>query len=173
MRLKRISIGSFQDHCLPRPIHRFSTDIHRSQFKTIRVASTAKIATSHVASGAYRWAMANLDSMEGLSELVKDSRLYTIPPGSGDQQSITHTPSPSSRRNQQEVWVHVKSLGYGGQGSVDLQKREQDGTSEFRAVKTIRIPHNRPVSNRSLFIRELEAISKFSQARVSPQSSSA
>lgn len=117
--------------------------------------------------------MANLDSMEGLSELVKDSRLYATFRINGDRHSTIHTPSSSYRRNQpREIWVHEKRLGYGGQGAVDLQKREQDGTAQFRAVKTIRIPHSHPVSSRSSFIRELEAISKFSQARVCAQGSS-
>lgn len=95
-----------------------------------------------------------------LPEIVRDSELSTT-----FQSSITIHTKPSSRRNalNQERWRHVKILGHGGYGEVWLQRRESSGSPKLRALKHIRIS-NRDSGPRG-YMRELEALAKFSQDR--------
>ncbi|KAH7022324.1 kinase-like domain-containing protein [Ilyonectria destructans] len=95
-----------------------------------------------------------------LPEIVRDSELSTT-----FQSSITIHTKPSSRRNapNQERWRHVKILGHGGYGEVWLQRRESSGSPKLRALKHIRIS-DRDSGPRG-YIRELEALAKFSQDR--------
>ena len=65
--------------------------------------------------------------------------------------------------SRQEVWVREKLLGHGGYGMVWLERMAKGSqtTPEFRAVKQIRV--QKPITDGDLYIRELEALAKFSQ----------
>jgi hypothetical protein len=85
---------------------------------------------------------------------------------------LHHVSDPSSRRRaeiQRVTYQEVKIVGQGGFGNVRLEKRIAGpavGTHpELRAVKKIYTAEKK-VSDRD-YVRELEAIAKFSHARVS------
>lgn len=115
--------------------------------------------------------MAGFDSLPGLPESVRDSRLPVAFRWEGRQQFTVHTQGASRyARQSQEVWAHMKTLGQGGFGVVELQAKESGSNlaeaKQLRAVKSIRIPEEDLSNNRDFYIRELEAVVKFSQARV-------
>lgn len=115
--------------------------------------------------------MATLESLDGLPELVQDSRLEADFGADGDRFFICHVQPGSHRaRSKNEKWFHEKTLGAGGQGSVDLQVKGTNADSpgmrpQYRAVKKIMISNNK--QQYQLYRRELSAVFKFSQARVS------
>lgn len=115
--------------------------------------------------------MAGFSQLAGLPEIVRDSQLPATFRWEGQQQFTIHTQGASRRAKQsQEVWAHMGTLGQGGFGSVELQAKQSKRTGqtkELRAVKSIRIPEDELNENREFYVRELEAIVKFSQARVS------
>lgn len=113
--------------------------------------------------------MAGLGQLTQLPELVRDSRLDATFQLRGTQHLTIHIQGASRRAKQtKEVWEHKKTLGRGGFGSVELQAKESKraGPTEFRAVKSIRVPEDEVEKNHDFYVRELEAIVKFSQARV-------
>ncbi|KAH7171437.1 kinase-like domain-containing protein [Dactylonectria macrodidyma] len=97
-----------------------------------------------------------------LPELARDSELSTT-----FQSDLTIHTKPSSRRNapKAEVWRQEKMLGHGGFGVVWLQRRisESRVAPELRAVKQIEISDRN--SGAKGYVRELEALAKFSQDR--------
>ncbi|CAG9984171.1 unnamed protein product [Clonostachys byssicola] len=113
--------------------------------------------------------MAGFGQLAGLPEIVRDSQLPATFRWEGQQQFTIHTQGASRRAKQsQEVWAHIGTLGQGGFGSVELQAKQSKRagqTKELRAVKSIRIPEDELNENREFYVRELEAIVKFSQAR--------
>ncbi|KAH7163515.1 kinase-like domain-containing protein [Dactylonectria estremocensis] len=97
-----------------------------------------------------------------LPELARDSELSTT-----FQSDLTIHTKPSSRRNapKAEVWRQEKMLGHGGFGVVWLQRRisESPVAPQLRAVKQIQISDRN--SGAKGYVRELEALAKFSQDR--------
>lgn len=100
-----------------------------------------------------------------MPDLVLDSRLDTR----FHEKYVYHVYEESDASRGQrtvqrrEFWQRQRHLGSGGFGSVWLEqciKGQQEGS--LRAVKEIQRPPNQVECN-----RELEAISKFSHARVS------
>jgi hypothetical protein len=114
--------------------------------------------------------MAYLNSLPDLPEIVRDSRLNATFHTDGRQSYIVHKRGGAHRRAKetQDVWVHEKHLGSGGYGRVDVQAKESKhpGLRQLRAVKTILISDTELRSRRDFYVRELEAIIKFSQVRV-------
>lgn len=104
-------------------------------------------------------------SVASLQELVRGSQLPTTFESNG--QLIIHARS-ARRRAAQEKWIIKKRLGSGGQAYIDLQERITTGSGppQLRAVKNLKIPDGRREGSRELYRRELEAIAKFSQAKV-------
>jgi len=107
---------------------------------------------------------------DGLPDVVVDTKLETeLRPHCTIH--FIYEPDPKFARlrpqRASEEWVRQQELGSGGFGSVWLEKcvsgRKKDS---LRAVKEIRCPSSTKPS--SACVRELEAISKFSQAPVSP-----
>ncbi|KAI3319063.1 kinase-like protein [Xylariaceae sp. AK1471] len=101
--------------------------------------------------------------LEGLPELVRDSRLqFTV-------NGPLH-PSIGVRlaRHHKETWIDHKPLRGGGFGTVYVQRKASSaaGTAELRAVKRIPILHHDVRSTRA-YVRELEALAKFSQFKYS------
>lgn len=76
------------------------------------------------------------------------------------------------RGPEQERWVRQKMLGRGGFGIVWLEERELKSQTSYnsRAVKQLDIEKLR--SKKSDYVKELEALAKFSQAKVRYSSSS-
>ncbi|CAH0054499.1 unnamed protein product [Clonostachys solani] len=111
--------------------------------------------------------MAALANIADLKELVRDSQLHATFRSKGGHHYIVHTRDGHRAKQTQEVWAHVKNLGQGGQGSVDLQVKQSHAQRkpQYRAVKCIRIPEAELGSNQDFYVRELEAIIKFSQIR--------
>ncbi|KAH8659794.1 kinase-like domain-containing protein [Xylariales sp. PMI_506] len=112
--------------------------------------------------------MENPSQPQMLPESVLDSKLEVTFQSDGQKQYIIHhRPGGHRSRQQDDVWVHEKHLGRGGQGSVCLQRnqRAEPGRIEFRAVKSIFVQYHGAAPNTSLYVRELEALAKFSQAR--------
>jgi hypothetical protein len=107
-------------------------------------------------------------SVASLQELVRGSQLPTTFESNG--QLIIHARS-ARRRAAQEKWIIKKRLGSGGQAYIDLQERITAGSGppQLRAVKNLKIPDGRRDGSRELYRRELEAIAKFSQAKVCPR----
>jgi serine/threonine protein kinase len=100
-----------------------------------------------------------------IPELVRDSRLEAIFRPNASIPTATIHIKLSGRRNvpAQEVWVREKMLGHGGYGMVCLERKLENGlpTSEVRAVKQIKI--HEAISAGGKYLRELEALAKFSQ----------
>jgi hypothetical protein len=103
-----------------------------------------------------------MSSREVLPELVRDSRLQATV-----QQNLTIHTRPLGRRgvSRHETWEREKILGYGGYGVVWLERKvNDDGPAQLRAVKGIRI--SEPRTKGANYVRELEAMAKFSQDKV-------
>jgi hypothetical protein len=102
-----------------------------------------------------------------LPDLITDSKLevesfkdYSI------QTRLVSNPATGQRRTrQQERWQRIKELGRGSFGTVWLEECTAGPSSgEVRAVKEL---CKNPTSVSTNYYRELEAIAKFSQERVS------
>jgi hypothetical protein len=104
----------------------------------------------------------DLIPLEGLPELVRDSRLGVTVNGSLHTSIRVHRAS-----HLKETWIDHIPLGRGGFGTVYVQRKASSaaGTSELRAVKRIPILHHDVRSTRA-YVRELEALAKFSQSKV-------
>jgi hypothetical protein len=105
--------------------------------------------------------------MSRLPDLVLDSRLRTEFRDSITIHSYLEIDDAGGRYSREEYWTRDQFLGRGGFGQVRLERCATKGTMEgsLRAVKII----NKPLDpSESLdFNRELEAIAKFSNDRVS------
>ena len=113
--------------------------------------------------------MVRLDNLGHLPDLVRDSRLNaTIEYVEGQVFTVHKRPVRHRTRPREERWTHEKYLGQGGFGVVSLQRKDITTTSqaEFRAVKSIQIPQSGIQPHVSLYVRELEALAKFSQDKV-------
>ncbi|VUC31865.1 unnamed protein product, partial [Clonostachys rosea] len=86
----------------------------------------------------------------------------------GGKNLTIHTHGTSRRAKQaEEIWTHQKTLGHGGFGSVQLQANQskREGSTRLRVVKSIIVSEEEVDKNRDFYVRELEAIIKFFQAR--------
>lgn len=98
-----------------------------------------------------------------LPELVQDSQLQvTFCPNEHAPNEIRHKRPSGRGRPQKEIWVRERNLGGGGYGIVWLEKAQSGG--RLRAVKEMRMKGK---SVKDGPVRELEAIAKFSQDKVS------
>ena len=105
--------------------------------------------------------------MSRLPDLVLDSRLRTESRDSITIHSYLEIDEVGKRFSREEHWKWEQSLGRGGFGQVWLQRCVTKGAKQdyFRAVKIIDKP--RSLSESLDCNRELEAITKFSNDRVS------
>lgn len=105
--------------------------------------------------------------MSRLSDLVLDSKLNTAFRGPVTIHSYLEIDEIGNRSTREEHWKWEQSLGRGGFGQVKLQTcSAKHGNQNYRrAVKIIDKPlkQSRPLD----YNRELEAIAKFSNDRVS------
>ncbi|KAI1090605.1 kinase-like domain-containing protein [Rostrohypoxylon terebratum] len=106
--------------------------------------------------------------IQSLPDIVRDSRLETEF-FDGYTQHIVYVSGHSARERhvpKEERWVRKEFLGQGAYGTVHLEQCKQgDGSARLRAVKQIK-KYN--VAGKELeYLRELEAISKFSHNRYS------
>lgn len=102
---------------------------------------------------------------EELPELVRQARLET----KIRRDRTTHTRLRSHRRDStQEVWVKQKTIGQGGYGQVWVERKSNStrATPELRAVKRILT-----TTQRRDYVRELEALAKFSSNKSKVRSS--
>jgi|SRR5579871_6579954 len=105
--------------------------------------------------------------MARLPDLVRDSQL-DVELRDGYTVHVYFESSLSSRQRairREEIWKQDKQIGGGGFGSVWLEKctsGKQEGA--VRAVKKIAV---RQINRDAVYIRELEAITKFSHPKVS------
>ncbi|KAI1208018.1 uncharacterized protein F4807DRAFT_162160 [Annulohypoxylon truncatum] len=106
--------------------------------------------------------------IQSLSDIVRDSRLETEIFSAYTQHTVYVSGYSARERHvpKEERWVRDRFLGQGAYGTVHLERCEQrDGTAKLRAVKQIK-KYN--VAGKELeYMRELEAISKFSHNRYS------
>jgi hypothetical protein len=110
-----------------------------------------------------------MSDLYSLPELVLDSRLEAgfQPNALASDCTTTHNRIVGRRTgSRQEKWLRKRVLGHGGFGIVWLERRvdERQNTPEYRAVKQIAVP--RPVSEGGRYVRELEALAKFSLGKV-------
>ncbi|EEU39540.1 uncharacterized protein NECHADRAFT_81826 [Fusarium vanettenii 77-13-4] len=107
-------------------------------------------------------------SLQDLPVLVQDSHLEaTFHPSAAIPTETTHMTYWRRRGPQQERWVRQKMLGRGGFGIVWLEEREPKSHTSYnsRAVKQLDLEKLR--SKKSDYVKELEALAKFSQAKYS------
>ncbi|KAK4452641.1 kinase-like domain-containing protein [Podospora aff. communis PSN243] len=106
-----------------------------------------------------------------LPELVRDSRLQASSRGD----VTVHTRPPGRRGvSRQESWVRDRILGSGGYGTVWLEKEVKTAgehrdasAARLRAVKCVEIPAPNSQRASGKYVRELEALAKFSQNKYS------
>ncbi|KAI6758275.1 hypothetical protein HG530_010515 [Fusarium avenaceum] len=95
-----------------------------------------------------------------LDDIVRDSRLETYYEGALTIHLRNDPRAPPLTQKQQERWKKVRTLGYGGQGQVVLEKCVDDKPAVTeRAVKKIRLQTDDP---RRRYEEELATILKFS-----------
>lgn len=107
-----------------------------------------------------------MNSRATLPELVRDSKLEArFHPNPDIPVATIHTKSSGRRTIRQDIWVREKKLGHGGYGIVWLERNNESsqGRAALRAVKELRVHGSRGGD----YIRELEALAKFSQEKVS------
>lgn len=107
-----------------------------------------------------------MTSASDLPELVRDSKLQAIVDG-----NVTTHVRPQGHRGtcRHEKWQRWELLGHGGSGVVWLERKiEGAGTIELRAVKVIQMGGelNSKRHGGRRYVRELEALAKFSQDKV-------
>jgi hypothetical protein len=99
-------------------------------------------------------------------ELVRDTRLDAT---FASKDRTIHTIGTGRRsKSHREIWDRERTLGGGGYGTVYLERRQPgsgDDSPLLRAVKELQM-HGRPRDGLN-YIRELEALAKFSQKMVS------
>ena len=108
--------------------------------------------------------------MPRIPDLVLDSRLCTRFRDSIITHSYLEVDSVGKRFSREEHWISERIIGRGGFGQVRLERCMVEGAKQdsLRAVKAINKPFN--LSDPFDFNRELEAIAKFSNDRVSSMS---
>lgn len=114
--------------------------------------------------------MLSVDHFDQLTEVVRDSRLHASFRSDGQNRYTVHTHAISHRtRPKREVWIHESNIGQGGFGIIQLQAKDTAGrqAAEYRVVKSVRVSESDLVLKRSFYIRELEAMAKFSHQKVS------
>jgi hypothetical protein len=106
--------------------------------------------------------------MDGLPDTVADWRLDVRLSGN----HVIHVfddPDPDSKRRmvyREEHWLRKSLLGRGAFGDVWLQECTNGGSSNrYRAVKRISVGQRAQIRP-ELYVRELEAVVKFSHRRV-------
>ncbi|KAM3488480.1 hypothetical protein MY3957_008251 [Beauveria namnaoensis] len=118
----------------------------------------------------------SLSPMVRLPDLVRDSKLETRPDPTGDTIHIYRESSRQRGAPEEERWRHKFPIGNGGAGFVSLEEkvtRRATCPVARRAVKAIRVHEPRePKSPNRLsvaeeYVRELEALAKFSQRKYS------
>lgn len=101
-----------------------------------------------------------------LPELARDSQLETLVTSGYCIHIFSETPTVTRK----EVWARVKRIGAGGFGTVWLENcinGHQNGNNVYRAVKELQLPSDVPTQEAiAKYRRELEALAKFSQAKV-------
>lgn len=110
-----------------------------------------------------------MTTRDALPELVRDKELSTT-----TENNLTTHHRRHGRRSIRETWKHDNvTLGQGGYGVVWLERRvdsESDDLGErgpeLRAVKRIRAVDRSTLSESKHYLRELEALAKFSQDKV-------
>ena len=106
-----------------------------------------------------------------LPDLVRDKELTTT-----TESNLTIHHRRHGRRSIRETWKHDNvTLGQGGYGVVWRERRVNSQSDdlgepgpEVRAVKRIHILDSRTLSEDKHYLRELEALAKFSQDKVGP-----
>jgi len=105
-----------------------------------------------------------MTSESSLPEFVRDARLQATIEG-----NLTIHTRPLGHRSPHETWARGQVLGFGGHGVVWLECKVQgDGGPVERAVKGTRMPENQSRSEMAKYVRELEALGKFSQEKARP-----
>lgn len=101
-----------------------------------------------------------------LSDLVRDSKLETQLLGSSIQHIFYDTGSSAKQRRvrREERWARQKFVGQGAYGRVYLEQCETGGSSRLRAVKEIK--KSVTIGEEIDYMRELEAVAKFSHQKV-------
>jgi hypothetical protein len=101
-----------------------------------------------------------------ISDLVRDSKIDTEFLGSYIQHVFHEAGQSADKRlvRREERWVRQGYLGQGAYGTVYLEQRDGQGTTEVRAVKEVK--KCIVVGQELDYFRELEAIMKFSHPRV-------
>lgn len=110
------------------------------------------------------------DALDDFPEIVRDSRLSqaTIQQDGGRTYTIHNRGARSRAAARNDIWMRQKLLGQGGFGLVHLEVKqmEKSGQPEYRAVKTFRMKDGHLKIRQTHYVRELEAIAKFSQNKV-------
>lgn len=100
-----------------------------------------------------------------IPDLVRDSNLQTSFHLDCTIHSYTEFDRTRRRTIRQEYWKSKRRLGQGSYGQVWLEEcTEGKSQGALRAVKII---HKAPDTNTRDYLRELEAVAKFSHPRVS------
>ncbi|KAK3987683.1 kinase-like domain-containing protein [Cladorrhinum sp. PSN332] len=110
--------------------------------------------------------MATSSNPSRLPELVRDTQLQARVQGA----TTIHVRRTGRRAaSREERWTRVDNriLGQGGGGTVWVERKENTSSeaNEKRAVKAIRIGQNKSLSETVRYVRELEALAKFSQEK--------
>ncbi|KAH7157268.1 kinase-like domain-containing protein [Dactylonectria estremocensis] len=111
--------------------------------------------------------MLSVDYLENLTEPVRDSWLQASFRSDGQKRYTIHTHVVSHRsKPKREIWAHEKDLGQGGFGLVQLQTNmAATSPPEYRVIKSVRVTEGDLRLQRALYIRELEALTKFSHKK--------
>ncbi|KAH7128893.1 kinase-like domain-containing protein [Dactylonectria macrodidyma] len=114
--------------------------------------------------------------MVRLPDLVRDSKLETRSTPDGETIHIFQSPSRPRGATETERWRYKGLIGSGGGGVVTLEERVSGNAStspKTRAVKAIKVHEARQAkssNHQSIaeeYVRELEALAKFSQRKYS------
>jgi hypothetical protein len=106
-------------------------------------------------------------NVRDLPERVRDSRLEATIHG---HITIHRRPLGYRKANLSQKWESGEIIGRGGDGIVTLQRKlEGPGTFDLLAVKQMRLVADLTSDNHDSqrYVRELEALAKFGQERVS------
>ena len=102
---------------------------------------------------------------ETLPEFVRDSKLNTIFLNDRNGQFITS--HIKLWRHIREDWIQRGDIGAGSYGIVRLEARLGGGNSDSRTLRAVKeIRKHRSSSGTVRYVRELEALAKFSQDKV-------